>query len=67
MDLDKHKYPIWYIQHAPMKVEINDVEEILDRAVQKQGRITGLTRFVGREVKILVLDRNLSKKGGATK
>lgn len=52
----------------PMKVEIDNVEEVLNRIVQKQGKLSGLSDFEGKKVKVLILDGNTSsgKKGRET-
>jgi hypothetical protein len=50
-----------------MRVEIDNVEEVLNRTVLGQGRITGLSDFVGKRVKVLILNGSISgSKGGKT-
>jgi len=48
----------------PMRVEIDNVEEVLNRTVKKQGKVTGLGDFEGKRVKILILDSNTPVKKG---
>jgi hypothetical protein len=57
-----------------MKVEIDNVDEVLTRMVQDQGRITGLSDFMGKKVKVLVLcgreckeEANTQRDGGGGK
>ena len=37
------------------KVEIDGVDEVVNRTVQKGGRITGLTDWEGKKVKVLII------------
>ena len=48
----------------PIKAEIGNVEEIVDRTVAKGGKISGLSDWVGKTVKILIMSDDVPKRGG---
>jgi len=54
---------------AKFNMEIRNVEQVIDKTVANQGKITGLGEFVGRKVKVLVFDdgNGSNKKGRTTK
>jgi len=52
-----------------MRIEVDKVDEVVNRGVRDDGRIIGLTKYKNRKVKVLILDSNngSNKKGRTTK